>query len=114
MPCPGQYGTDATSGRVSHSVALNHRPAEIAGVVEALMRHDTLSGGSAEAGGRRTVDEPASSDMENEASRETEIRLLAEASRERPRAIRRTRLLPRLSVESLGRGGDGVPCRGLP
>ena len=52
--------------------------------------------------------------MENEASRETEIRLLAEASGERPRAIRRTRLLPRPSVESLGRGGDGVPCRGLP
>ena len=52
--------------------------------------------------------------MENEASRETEIWLLTETSRERPRAIRRTRLLPRPSVESLGRGGDGVPCRGLP
>ena len=52
--------------------------------------------------------------MENEASREMEIRLLTEASRERPRAIRRMHLLPRPSVESLGRGGDGVSCRGLP
>ena len=60
------------------------------------------------------MDEPASSDTKNEASREMEIRLLAEASRERPRVIRRTRLLPRPSVESLERGGDGVPYRGLP
>ena len=78
------------------------------------MGRDRLSGGSAKAGGRRTAGEPASSDTENGASRETEIRLLAEASRERPRAIRRTRFLPRPSVGSLGRGGDGVPCRGLP
>ena len=28
--------------------------------------------------------------------------------------IWRMHLLPRPSVESLGRGGDGVPCRGLP
>ena len=60
------------------------------------------------------MDKPALSDTENEALRETEIRLLAEASRERPRVIRRMHLLPRPSVESLGRGGDGVPCRGLP
>ena len=32
------------------------------------------------------MDKPASSDMENEASREMEIGLLAEAFRERPRA----------------------------
>ena len=43
-----------------------------------------------------------------------EIGLLAEAFRERPRAIRRMHPLPRPSVESLARGGDRVPCRGLP
>ena len=51
VPCPSRYGADATLGRVGHSVALSRRPAEIAGVVEALMGHDTLSGGSVEAGG---------------------------------------------------------------
>ena len=43
-----------------------------------------------------------------------EIGLLAEASHETPRVIRRMHPLPRPSVESLGRGGDGAPCRGLP
>ena len=37
------------------------------------------------------MDKPASSDTENDASRETEIGLLAEAFRERPRARRRLR-----------------------
>ena len=37
------------------------------------------------------MDKPASSDTENEASREMEIGLLAEAFRERPRARRRLR-----------------------
>ena len=37
------------------------------------------------------MDEPASSDTENEALRETEIGLLAEAFRERPRTRRRLR-----------------------
>ena len=37
------------------------------------------------------MDKPASSDTENEASRETEIGLLAEAFRERPRARRKLR-----------------------
>ena len=37
------------------------------------------------------MDRPASSDTENEASRETEIGLLAEAFRERPRVRRRLR-----------------------
>ena len=37
------------------------------------------------------MDKPASSDTENEASRETEFELLAEAFRERPRARRRLR-----------------------
>ena len=60
------------------------------------------------------MDVPASSDTENEASRETEIGLLAEAFRERPRATRRMHPLPRPSVGSLARGGDRVPCRGLP
>ena len=60
------------------------------------------------------MDKPASSDTENEASRETEIGLPVEALRETPRAIRRMYPLPRPSVESLGRDGDGAPCRGLP
>ena len=60
------------------------------------------------------MDEPASSDMENEASRETEIGLLAEAFRERPRTTWRMHLLPRPSMGSLTRGGDRVPYRGLP
>ena len=49
VPCPSRYGADATSGPVGHSVASSHRPAEIAGVVEVLMRHDVLSGRPAEA-----------------------------------------------------------------
>ena len=95
MACPGRYGADATSGRVGHPVALSHRPTEIAGVVEALMRHDELLGGSAETGG----DGPWT-------SRPRATR------RMRPRAIRRMRPLPRPSLDSLGRDGDGVPCRG--
>ena len=128
VPCPSRYGADATLGHVGHSVALSRRPAKIAGVVEGLMRHDELLGGSAEAGGQRTADEPASSDTENEASCEAEIRFLAEASRETPRAIRRIypyrglpwiasgetetappaearRPLPRPTLGSLARGG---------
>ena len=50
VPCPSRYGADATSGPVGHSVALSHRPAEIAGVVEVLMGHDVLSGRLAEVG----------------------------------------------------------------
>ena len=41
------------------------------------------------------MDEPASSDTENEASRDTE-----------------NVPLPRPSLDSLGRDGDSVPCRG--
>ena len=113
MPCPGRYGADATSGHVGRPVALSHRPAGIAGVVEALMRHDTLSGGSAEAGGEG----PRTS-----RSRATRRMLLAEASRERPRAIRRTRprarrrsgSLPRPRARGLTRYGERASCRGLP
>ena len=78
-------------------MALSHRPAEIAGVVEALMRHDALSGGSVEAGG--------------DGLRATRPRA---TRRLRPRAIRRTYPLPRPSRESLERDGDGDPYRGLP
>ena len=60
------------------------------------------------------MENEASRETENEASRETEIRLLAEALRETPCAIWRMYPLPRPSVESLGRDGDGAPCRGLP
>ena len=100
VPYPSRYGADATSGPIGHSVASSPRPAEIAGVVEVLMRHDALSGGSAEVGGRRDADVPASSDTKNE----TEIGLLAEALRERPRATRRMHPLMRPSMGSLARG----------
>ena len=50
VPCPSWYGVDATSGPVGHSMASSHHPAEIAGVVEVLMRHDMLSGRPTEAG----------------------------------------------------------------
>jgi len=49
-PYPSRYGVDATSGPVGHSVVSSRRSAEIAGVVEVLMGHDVLSGGSVEAG----------------------------------------------------------------
>ena len=62
----------------------------------------------------RNTENEALRETEGGASHETEIRLLAEAFRERPHAIRRMHPLPRPSVESLGRGEDGVPCRGLP
>ena len=114
MPYLGRYGADATSGPVSHSVASSPRPAEIAGVVEVLMRHDVLSGRSADAGGRWVADEPASSDTKNEASRKTEIGLLAEAFRERPRATRRMHPLPRPSARGLARHGKCTSYRGLP
>ena len=97
VPCPGRYGADATSGRVGHSMALSRRPAEIAGVVEALMRHDALSGGSAEAGG----DGPWT-------SRPRATR------RMRPRARRRSGSLPRPRARGLARYGERASCRGLP
>ena len=62
----------------------------------------------------RDTGNEASRETESGASRETEIGLLAEAFRERPRAIRRVHPLPRHSVKSLARGGDCVPCRGFP
>ena len=97
VPCPGRYGADATSGHVGRPVALSHRAAEIAGVVEALMRHDTLSGGSAEAGG----DGPRMS-----RPRAT--------WRMRPRARRRSGSLPRPRAEGLARYGERTSRRGLP
>ena len=50
VPCPSWYGADATPCLVGHSAVSSHRPAEIAGVVDVLMGHDVLSGGSVEAG----------------------------------------------------------------
>jgi len=58
----------------------------------------------------RNTENEALRETEGGASRETEIRLLTEALCERPRAIWRMHPLPRPFVESLGRGGDGVPC----
>ena len=40
---PGQYGVDVTSRPVGHSAVSSRRPAEIAGVVDALMGRDALS-----------------------------------------------------------------------
>ena len=114
MACPGRYGADATSGRVGHPVALSHRPAEIAGVVEALMRHDELLGGSAEAGGDgpRTSRPRATRRMRPRARRRS-------GSLPRPCARRLARYeectpRPRPALESLEQEGDGAPCRGLP
>ena len=56
----------------------------------------------------RNTENEALRETEGGASRETEIGLLAEAFRERPRAIRRTHPLPKPSVKSLARGGDCV------
>ena len=47
---PGRYGVDVTSRPIGHSAVSSHRPAEIAGVVDALMGHDTLLGRLVEAG----------------------------------------------------------------
>ena len=49
----------------------------------------------------RNTENEALRETEGGASRETEIGLLAEAFRERPRAIRRMHPLPRPSVKSL-------------
>ena len=49
MPGPGQYGVDVTSRLVDRSAVSSRRPADIAGVVSALMEHDALSGILAEA-----------------------------------------------------------------
>ena len=115
-----RYGADATLGRIGHSVALSRRPAEIAGVVEALMGHDTLFGRSVEAGGDglRATRPRATRRMRPRARRRSGslprpcARRLArygectpaEAFPGEPRARRRRRPLPRL----------GAPCRGLP
>ena len=50
MPYPNWYGVDATPCPVGHSVVSIHRPAEIAGVVDALMGRDALLGRLVEAG----------------------------------------------------------------
>ena len=43
VPCLSRYGIDATPCPVDHSIVLSRRPAEIAGVVDALIRRDMLS-----------------------------------------------------------------------
>ena len=97
VPCPSRYGADATLGRVGHSVALSRRPAEIAGVVEALMGHDTLSGGSVEAGGDGL-----------RATRPRATRRLG------PRARRRSGSLPRPRARRLARYGECTPAEAFP
>ena len=51
VPCLSWYGADATSRPIGHSAVSSRHPAEIAGVVDALMGHDVLSRRSVEAGG---------------------------------------------------------------
>ena len=49
-PCLSRYGVDATSCPIGYSVVSSRRPAEIAGVVDALIGRDMLSGRPVEAG----------------------------------------------------------------
>ena len=49
-PCLSRYGVDATSRPVGHSVVSSRRPAEIVGVVDALIGRDMLLGRLVEAG----------------------------------------------------------------
>ena len=89
MPCLSRYGADAASCPIGHSVVSSHRPAKIAGVVDALMGHDALSGRLVEAG--------ATSYYQARLERYGEL-------------LSRFRLYAR----GLGRDGDWAPCRGLP
>ena len=50
MPCLSRYGADATSCPIGLSAVSSRRPAEIAGVVDALMGRDMLSRRPVEAG----------------------------------------------------------------
>ena len=43
VPCLSWYGANVTSCPVGHSVVSSRRPAEIAGVVDALIGRDMLS-----------------------------------------------------------------------
>ena len=111
IPCPSRYGADATLGHVGHSVALSRHPAEIAGVVEALMGHDTLSGGSVEAGGDglRATQPRATRRLGPRAIRRMypcrglPWRASGEAETAPPAEARRP--LPRPTLGSLARGG---------
>ena len=49
-PCLSRYGVDATPCPVGHSVVSSHHLAEIAGVVDALIGRDMLSGRLVEMG----------------------------------------------------------------
>ena len=83
-PGPGQYGVDVTSRPIGHSAVSSHRPAEIAGVVDALMGRDVLSG--------RLVEVEATGCCRADFERGGEL-----SSR------------PRLYVWGLGRDGESVP-----
>ena len=83
------YGVDATPCPVGHSVVSSRHPAEIAGVVDALMGRDALSGRLVEAGATGYY----------------------RAGLERyGESLSRSMLYAR----GLGRDGEWVPCRGLP
>ena len=84
---PGWYGVDATSCLVGHSAVSSRRPADIAGVVGALMEHDALSRILAEA--------------------EAMDRCRAGLERDGESTSR-----PRLYAWGLRRDGESVPCRG--
>ena len=87
VPGPGRYGVDVTSRLVDRSAVSSRRPADIAGVVGALMGHDALSGRLAEA--------------------EATGRCRAGFERDGESTSR-----PRLYACGLGRDEESVPCRG--
>ena len=88
-PCLSRYSVDATSYPIGHSVVSSRRPAEIVGVVDALMGCDALSGSPVEA----------------------EAMGYCRASLERyGESLSRLRLYAR----GLGRDRELVPRRGLP
>ena len=88
-PCPGRYGVDATPCPVGHSAVSSRRPAEIAGVVDALMGRDALSGSMVKA----------------EATGYCRVGLERYGE-----SLSRSRLY----AWGLGRDGELVPRRGLP
>ena len=87
--CLGRYGIDATSRLVGRSAVSSRRPADIAGVVGALMGRDARSG--------RLVEAEATGCCRAGLERYDES-----TSR------------PRLHARGLGRDGELVPRRGLP
>jgi len=101
--CSGWYGVDMTSRPVGHSVVSSRCPAEIAGVVDALMGRDVLSGRLVEAGTTGYC----------RAGLERYGESVSEALCAGPRARRRIGSPSRPLVRGLTRGGDLAGRRDL-